>query len=218
MKTSAILGFGGLSCLLVSCGGMKGLNGPLSSDFDPLSSPGTSSSSSDSPKVIAPTYQAGQWVETVMPDAAFFRAIPQGNARADKVLPLATPMKVISTKGTHVKVELDSGEVGFVPEIMVIAKGGNSPSPVAPDFGPVPPPVDPALVPPDPGVPVDPTGTTVPPIPGVVPEPVPEVPTPVVPPVDPTIPPPVDPIPSGGGTTPAPPVVPPPTVPGVTDQ
>ncbi|MFT6498319.1 MAG: hypothetical protein ACJAT6_000447 [Akkermansiaceae bacterium] len=75
-----------------------------------------------------------------MPNAFFFRSIPKGNARADKVLAVATPLKVVSSKGAYVKVELDSGDVGYVPEIMVIERGGPS---EAPGIGPVPPPVDP---------------------------------------------------------------------------
>ena len=97
----------------------------------------------------SPSYKSGQWVETSMPNAFFFRSIPKGNARADKVLAVATPLKVVSSKGAYVKVELDSGDVGYVPEIMVIERGGPSEAPgigpVVPptDYGPVPPPVDP---------------------------------------------------------------------------
>lgn len=144
MNSQSLLTLGGLTLVLVSCGSFKNFNQFLSGsgDFDPLSSPGSSSSGGSA--VVAPnspSYKSGQWVETSMPNAFFFRSIPKGNARADKVLAVATPLKVVSSKGTYVKVELDSGDVGYVPEIMVIERGGPSETP---DIGPVPPPVDPS--------------------------------------------------------------------------
>ena len=190
MKAPVILVSGTASLFLVSCGAFKNMNRPLSGDFDPLSTPGSSSTSAAA--VVTPTYKPGEWVETAMANAAFFKAIPTGSASADKVLPLATPMKVVSTKDTYVKVELDSGEVGYVPEIMVIARGSAVPPPVDPALDGVPPVVDPALG--------EPT-----PVPGVPPVPAPVEPVPV-------------PVPVPGEPTPVPTPVPvPPTVPGVNE-
>ena len=105
-----------------------------------------------------------------MPNATFFRIVPSGNATADKMLAVATPMKVISTSGTYVKVELDSGDVGFVPEIMVAERSAASVAPL------VPPPVDgvPPAVAPEPEIP----GLPVTPPPASLPDvaPPPEVP------------------------------------------
>ena len=97
------------------------------------------------------------------------------------MLPVATPLKVISTSGTYVKVEMDSGEIGFVPEIMIAER---SAVPVVPV---VPPPVDGAV--PPPGVLVTPPNPTdvppPPPTPDVAP-PVPDVaPPPEVPGITP---------------------------------
>lgn len=226
MTSPSLLTLGGLTLALVSCGSFKNLNQPLSGsgDFDPLSSPGSSSSGGSA--VVAPTspsYKPGQWVETSMPNATFFRVIPKGNARADKVLAVATPLKVVSSKGTYVKVELDSGDIGYVPEIMVIERGspGEVPvtGPAAPltDYGPVPPPLDTG---------VGPGGEIAPPpvVPGT-PPPVPEVPS-----IPDTTPAPAPEIPGIPGTTPepsipdtvptvptVPDVAPPPEVPGVTE-
>ncbi len=214
MRTPSLLTLGGLTLALVSCGSFENLNKPLSGsgNFDPLSSPGSSSSGSSA--VVAPTspgYKPGQWVETSMPDATFFRSIPKGNARADKVLAVATPLKVVSSKGPYVKVELDSGDVGYVPEIMVIERGGPAEVPITvpalplTDYGPVPPPFDP-------GVPSG-TGIAPPPeIPGT-PPPVPEVPSLPEVPTEPGVP--VPPIPESVPTVPD--VAPPPEVPGITD-
>lgn len=218
MKTPQLLTLGSLVAALVSCGSFKNFNQPLSGsgDFDPLSSPGSTSGGGSA--LVAPTspsYNRGQWVETSMPNATFFRNIPRGGGSADRVLAAGTPMKVVSSKGTYVKVELDSGEVGYVPEIMVIdrkklgtpASGGDL------DFGPVPPPVEPGVpgsgIAPPPEIPGTP-----PPVPEVAP--VPEVPSlpdvPSIPDV-PAVPEPVTP----GEAPTVPDTAPPPTVPGITD-
>ncbi len=108
------------------------MNQPLGdTNFDPLEGPGKKSSRSSlsSPKVTGPSYQPGQYVETAMPNSTFFNSIPKGNATADKVLPAGTPLKLIKTQGSYVKVSVDSGDVGYVPSIMVTERGAyKSPS------------------------------------------------------------------------------------------
>lgn len=204
MKTPKLLTLGALVIAATSCGSLTQLKRPLSSGgFDPLDGPGSVPGSSSA--VVAPTtpnYKRGQWVETSMPNATFFRAIPKGSAQADKVLPVATPMKVVSSKGTYLKVELDSGDVGYVPEIMVIGRSsatGAQPGLEAPDYGPVPSPVEPGVN--LPGIaPLPEVPGTPPPIPAVPPVPAPNVPAPTVPESVPTVP----------------DVAPPPEVPGIT--
>lgn len=66
-----------------------------------------------------PTFSAGQFVRATMDNTAFFKNKPNGNSDADKVLKHGTSMKVISASGSYVKVELDNGEIGFVPAVMV---------------------------------------------------------------------------------------------------
>ena len=93
------------------------MTGPVTSgDFDPLRPPGSGSSASTT---AGPVFSAGQFVRTSMDNAAFFRNRPTGDADADKLLSHGTSMKVISTSGGYVKVELDSGEVGYVPSLML---------------------------------------------------------------------------------------------------
>lgn len=127
MKIPYYLLLGGATILLNSCGALKSVQQPLNSNgsFDPLNAPGNQSQSSDSSSFSAPTsasYTPGQWVETSMPNSTFFRVIPKGNATADKVLQAGVPLKFISSQGSYTKVELDSGQVGFIPEIMVIER------------------------------------------------------------------------------------------------
>jgi hypothetical protein len=93
------------------------MTSPISSgDFDPLRPPGSESSVT---AAVGPSFKAGQFVRTVMDNTAFFKNRPKGNADADKLLSRGMSMKVISTSDSYVKVELDSGEVGYVPSVMV---------------------------------------------------------------------------------------------------
>ena len=216
MKSPKLLTLGALAVLAASCGSVKNLQKPIpAGSFDPLDGPGSTSRKSSAS--VAPTkasYKRGQWVETSMPNATFFSKIPKGSARATKVLPKGTPMKVVSSKGTYVKVELDSGAVGYVPEIMVNSRGSSSTKTTskAPKLGPVPPPLDPELTAPElapppevpgtpPPVPSAPSIPSIPSVPSVPTVPVPSVPGPSIPSSVPTVP----------------DVAPPPEVPGLTD-
>ena len=169
MKPRYIFTLGGLTVALVSCGGLKNFQNPLGGNtgFDPLAAPGVLQNNSAVVVPTAPSYTPGQWVEASMPNATFFRIVPSGNATADKMLAVATPMKVISTSGTYVKVELDSGDVGFVPEIMVAERSAASVAPLGPSPGDGVPPVG-APEPEIPGLPVTPPPA---PLPDVAPPP-----------------------------------------------
>ena len=64
-------------------------------------------------------FSAGQFVRACVDNTAFYLKRPKGDADADKLLRRGASMKVISASGDYLKVELDSGEVGFVPPVMV---------------------------------------------------------------------------------------------------
>lgn len=135
-----------------------------------------------------------------MDNTAFFKTRPKGDADADKVLKRDTSMKVISVSGSYLKVELDSGEVGFVPSVMVedpnAAPGVVTPMPgefqvyppMPSGLGEPLPIIDPAAMPPEGAIPavIDPDA------PSVV-APVPSTTTPAepfrapVPPVEPKV-------------------------------
>ena len=92
--------------------------------------------------VSTPAYTPGQWLETTLPSTAFFHSI-SANGQPSKTLPMGTVLKVISTEGTYVQVELESGDVGYVPAIMVAERPAAGQVPIVP-LGPddfVPPPV-----------------------------------------------------------------------------
>lgn len=163
------------------------MNRPITSGgFDPLGPPGGEIQSGSVPSV---TYQAGQFVRAAMDNTAFFRERPKGSADADKLLGRGTSMKVISTSGSYLKVELDSGEIGFVPTVMIEDPDAMAnPPPVNPGEFQVYPPInggygapipviDPANLPPEGAIPtvIDPEAPSViPPAPQPMPNPVEE--------------------------------------------
>jgi hypothetical protein len=96
--------------------GCEDFSRPITSgDFDPLGTPGGMRSSLDT----ANGFRGGQFVRAIMDNTAFYQQRPKADADADKLLPRGTSMKVVTQTDNYVKVELDSGEIGFVPAIMV---------------------------------------------------------------------------------------------------
>lgn len=169
-----------------------------SGSFDPLTAPGTGRNTPVAQTGLRP----GSYVRSGMDNAAFFSKRPKGDASADRKLPINTEMKVISDDGIFAKVELNSGEVGFVPSVQV-ADTAATPASVSPDAiqvyplppGALPPggidstgaPSIPPVIDPDaPVIPVDPSFPLDPAIPDVPPVPVEE---PVVPPASTPLPP-----------------------------
>lgn len=103
-----------ISLGLAAC---ESMNRPVTSgSFDPLQAPG-----SDRPGMTAntTTFAAGRFVRAIMDNTAFFKTRPKADADADKLLARGTSMKVITSADSYVKVELDSGEVGWVPAVML---------------------------------------------------------------------------------------------------
>jgi hypothetical protein len=112
MKVRMLLGV----IAVVAVSGCEDFNRPITAgDFDPLGSPGNTRSSLNA----ANGFRGGQFVRAIMGNTAFYKNRPKGDADADKLLPIGTSMKVINQTDNYVKVELDSGEIGFVPAIMV---------------------------------------------------------------------------------------------------
>jgi hypothetical protein len=93
------------------------MTGPVTNGgYNPLLPAGSGNRSTPT---TSTTFSAGQFVRTSMDNTAFFKTRPKGDADADKLLTRGSSMKVISTSDSYVKVELDSGEVGFVPSVML---------------------------------------------------------------------------------------------------
>lgn len=102
-----------IACCLCACDTMTG---PISTgEFDPLRQPGANKSTAAGNVA----FSAGQFVRASMNNTAFFKTLPKGETNADKLLVRGSSMKVISHSESYVKVELDSGEIGFVPTLML---------------------------------------------------------------------------------------------------
>lgn len=139
------------------------IQGPISQgDYDPLTAPGALRKPAEGLEGGS-GFAPGQFVRTSMDNASFFSKRPRGDADADKMLKMSTQMKVIEADGVYLKVELDSGEVGYVPSVMVedpsavlSATPGSGEIPIVPGVGPLTP-VDQTLpvVPPGEGPPVE---------------------------------------------------------------
>lgn len=103
--------------VVIGLAGCDSMTGPITSgDFDPLRPPGSRSSFNTQ---AAPQFPAGQFVRAAINNTAFFKNRPKSEGDADKLLTFGTSMKVISHDDSYVKVELDSGEVGYVPAVML---------------------------------------------------------------------------------------------------
>lgn len=142
------------------------MNRPVTGgSFDPLHAPG-----SDQAGAVAASggFSAGQFVRAIMDNTAFFNNRPKGDADADKLLARGTSMKVISSAESYVKVELDSGEIGWVPTVMLEDQNAAAPQgeafgapnpgeyqvyPPTGGYGGALPPVTPAELPPEGAIP-----------------------------------------------------------------
>lgn len=105
------------SLAALSLAACENMSGPITrGGYDPLLPAG----SNNAPvKAFGTTFSAGQFARTSMDNAAFYKARPNGASDADKLLKRGVSMKVISSSSSYVKVELDSGEIGYVPSVML---------------------------------------------------------------------------------------------------
>jgi hypothetical protein len=159
MKWCLLIPFAAVASLM-SC---STIQGPISEgDYDPLTAPGALRKPADGLDGSS-GFAPGQFVRTSMDNASFFNKRPRGDADADKMLKMSTQMKVVEVDGVYLKVELDSGEVGYVPAVMVedpsavlSATPGSGEIPIVPGIGPLTP-VDQTLpvIPPGEGPPVE---------------------------------------------------------------
>lgn len=88
----------------------------IDSEIDPLRPPSGGRSEFDT---YSNELRPGQFVMAAVNNTAFYKTKPQENQDADSLLPQGTQMKIITISGNNAKVELDSGEVGFVPTVMI---------------------------------------------------------------------------------------------------
>ena len=102
--------------LLSSCGGFRS-NGNYDSSMSPLDSPGSQrrGAADEDSSGFAP----GSYVEVTDVNAGLYFRFPGADRQPDETLALGTPLKVINERGSYLRVETASGQIGFVPTIMV---------------------------------------------------------------------------------------------------
>lgn len=162
MKYSVLITLPTIALAMVSC---ETFNKPLDGGdaSNPLDPPGRGDTVATTADPYGPLFTAGTFLQTVSPQTAFFPKFPKPEDQPTKTLADYTDVKVISTKGSYVKVEVvDTGEVGFVPSVMLGEKRSPNEVPVTPGAGEVP--VTPGIAP-DPVVPATPD------VPSVAPDP-----------------------------------------------
>jgi len=200
MQGSKFLLVLGLSISCMSCGSIDSaldkINQPLDGDseLDPLDLISNTSSRRKVKKIAADAtgeaFNAGDYVETAVPNTPFFKRYPTTGATHSKVLAQGLVLRVIAAEGSYLKVQNEEGEEGYVANVMVVPQGlltGGAPLPDLPPVRPgevptveglAPEPEIPSIEAP---IPVDPTVPVAPPIPED-----PNVPSPVAPSVEPT--------------------------------
>ena len=115
-------------CSLVSCNndhrpssGGRGWSGP------PRAIP------ADELDDYGPDFTPGSYLQTINPSSPFFMSYPRIEDQPYKLLPDSTEVKVVSLKGSYAKVEVvRSGEVGYVPSIMLGEKRSSNEVPLTP--------------------------------------------------------------------------------------
>ena len=153
-RIASVILAAGSSLILSSCGDfLASMNEPLPGGGNALDPPGYESGS-PGVEATGPTYAPGEWVETTVPQAALYLRRPKTGDQPAQTLPLGTNARVVSSTGTYVRVELESGVVGYVPEIMVSRKSATAAMPIVPE-GPTEllPPPSPLDLAPEPEVP-----------------------------------------------------------------
>lgn len=126
MKHTSILTIPLVVGALASCD----FNQPLPNNgYNPLDAPGGNQSAATDP--YQSSFTPGAFLQTVSPMTAFYSKYPKDMEQPNKTLANYTDVKVISTKGTYVKVEVvHSGEVGYIPSVMLGSKRSPNEVPV----------------------------------------------------------------------------------------
>ncbi|BDS07725.1 hypothetical protein NT6N_27650 [Oceaniferula spumae] len=162
MKYIGLITLPPIALALMSC---DALNKPLDGGdaSNPLDPPGRGDAIATTSDPYGPLFTPGTFLQTVSPQTAFFANFPKAEDQPSKTLADFTDVKVISTKGSYVKVEVvDTGDVGYVPSVMLGEKRSPNEVPVTPGAGEVP--VTPGIAP-------DPAPAASPDVPSVAPDP-----------------------------------------------
>lgn len=117
MKHIVVFPLSSLALMLVSCD----FNQPLPNHgaYDSLNSPGAGDQYG-SARSYGSLFTPGAFLQTTSSVTAFYSRFPQDLEQPNKTLPNNTEVKVISSKGNYVKVEvMITGDVGYIPAVML---------------------------------------------------------------------------------------------------
>ena len=143
MKLTVIFSVSSLALALVSCD----FNQPLPGGdvYNPLNTAGASGQL-DIVDTSGPSISPGGYMQTTSSMTALFSRFPGPNDQPSKTLSNYTDVKVISIKGSYVKVEVvNTGDVGYVPAVMLGEKRSRNEVQVTSGLGGVP--VTPGMAP-----------------------------------------------------------------------
>jgi len=122
-----------LSLALVSClssdVSFDGEGSPLDSPFEAAKGKPTVSASrtkSITRGSDSLSFPPGTWIETAMPDVPFYQEYPHFGGRPSQILPTSTPAKIIDYKGDYARVELESGQYGYIAGIQIVERMDDS--------------------------------------------------------------------------------------------
>lgn len=123
---------------LNSCQTFQKLHQPLTGGYDPLHSAGykndsSNNSTDESQNSANPEFydmdtaskskvqqlSKGEFATANMDQTPFFLKKTDGTSKADKLLANSTSVKIIDSESSFTKVELNSGEIGYVPTLML---------------------------------------------------------------------------------------------------
>lgn len=141
MRLSNIVLFVCASVACVSCDSMKGLTQPYdaSAGQNPLDIAGGSSFQKSKPtgQADGSGLLAGDYVETSLPNTAFYASKPSAGSQPQGVLAQGVVLKVISPEGNFIQVQAMTGETGYVSNAAVVPQGLLTASvPLAPEVPP----------------------------------------------------------------------------------
>lgn len=133
---------GAMAVVVSSCGQFGSLN---NKNFDPATNPLDSPGSQRRLQATTQKFTPGTWVKVIDSNAGLFSRVPDGNDQPLEQLPIGSELKVVGNSGSYVKVETESGDIGYVPEIMVADPAAliEEELPFIDPIQPGPPPVDP---------------------------------------------------------------------------
>lgn len=119
------------------------MNEPLGdgAEINPLDLPGSlrAKRKSVAPDSLGSAFVAGDYVETSVPNAPFFSKFPGTGAAPTKVLAQGMVLRVVASEGAYLKIQNESGEEGYIANVMVVPQGllvGGAPLPDLPPVGP----------------------------------------------------------------------------------